>query len=654
MSRLLKANHMQKKFIILLLTLTTAVCTLGQNAYYDALGIRNILDSNKHFGPNQFGVLAKYYPGQNANQIAAALATNPFLKNYFDPSSAASVEEGLAGRTLNRIGGINVTTIADGLAKFLVERVKEELSVAFFNQFKEDMQDERYSDLHILFPQTKMVLETIDEKIYQFSAYLTELRDAFIVDLENLPYNCPILIDQPKYDEFFAKRPIYKTLLRLGSITAELLLKKDAITHPGVIIDSVLKPDHYFNLARTSSSLDTNLNGSIKALQLISGSIRSLDTSRYWLPTDSLTLVLNDPIAFDLYLGMLYAKANADKIIFSGNRNFSAILAGMQTTLTTVRQSIFNISLYVRSIDQNFKRIKEIKAGISKDSLYRYYYALYTSTIDFLGNGLQLTKNWNSGINVAVEKYVNIFKDFGEVYVSVNQKKYGLAILSVIKLADNIFDSAYLVSKSKIGLHKVLTKLSLYGTFIAEVAKAETSDEVKEILDRTVLPTGSSFIKKHSRFNIALNAYTGLYYGQQRQSTDKQFVSVAGVYAPVGISASWGISGRKRESRSWSISLFASAIDIGPLVAYRFSNYNDTLANDVTIRLSQIVSPGGHLIIGLPKLPISIGGGFNWSPLITRVEKESLTTQPNDKRPFRWQVFAAVDIPLFNFYNKPR
>jgi hypothetical protein len=207
--------------------------------------------------------------------------------------------------------------------------------------------------------------------------------------------------------------------------------------------------------------------------------------------------------------------------------------------------------------------------------------------------------------------------------------------------------------KKKRSYVKLIRKLNTYGTFIANVAKADNSDEVADIIDKTVLPTGSSYVKKHSVFNICLNAYTGLYYGQQRQATDQKFVSVAGVYAPLGIAVSWGFA-RLNRKPPWSLSIFASIIDVGSLVSYRFTHYNDTIANDVHVRLGQIVSPGGHLVIGLPKWPVSIGAGFNWAPLITKVEKNEITIQPNNKTPLRWEIFAAVDIPLLNFYNKPR
>jgi len=44
--------------------------------------------------------------------------------------------EFLSSLSLSSIGGLDVTNIADGLAKFLVKRTKQELTMAFFQNLK--------------------------------------------------------------------------------------------------------------------------------------------------------------------------------------------------------------------------------------------------------------------------------------------------------------------------------------------------------------------------------------------------------------------------------------------------------------------------------------------------------------------------------------
>ncbi len=81
--------------------------------------------------------------------------------------------------------GLNVTNFADGLAKFLIERGKQELSMAFFDKMKEEFK--KYPELKTLFPLTFEILEEIEN--HNILTLLQELRDAFAKDLLNGPSN---------------------------------------------------------------------------------------------------------------------------------------------------------------------------------------------------------------------------------------------------------------------------------------------------------------------------------------------------------------------------------------------------------------------------------------------------------------------------------
>jgi len=60
------------------------------------------------------------------------------------------------------IGNFDVTNIADGLAKFLVGRVKQELSTSFFEKFKENLDSNE--QIQILFPVSYNALKAIDKE----------------------------------------------------------------------------------------------------------------------------------------------------------------------------------------------------------------------------------------------------------------------------------------------------------------------------------------------------------------------------------------------------------------------------------------------------------------------------------------------------------
>jgi len=662
---------LSKLFICIFLVGALSLKLFSQNAYSDALKLKKEL-TDSTFSSEGAMVLLKYISvskdiDNKQDSIRAlndSLKKNPFLQHY----KIGGVQQGalgVFGMFAKELANTDVTTIADGFAKFLVNRTKEELSIAFFNEFKEVLNDPRYEDLRILFPATTSILNLIDKNIYQFSMYLTNLRDAFGVDLSNLPESFSFVIHQPKYQHFFDE-PGHRALLHIfegAAQTGSLIIynknQADSLQNAGNIIEG-LNPDLFF---RTQDGLDKDINGSLKTLKLISYSFKSVDPSRtkqYWTSSDSAFMVLRDETTFKLYMGLLYEQADS---IFFSHDNLQSILreVAVRPGLDSVRSSIFNFYIQLEGYnhlagvydDLNARKVPRDSLSEIKDSSYLLLYGLINSSLNIIESGMLLPGHWSKNIDKTLPAYISAFKSINQVYLYCNQKRYILAITALVDACDQVLQEAFKSTPKNGKWVKFIHYLNLYGTFITQVATAKSSDEVADIIDKTVLPTGSSYVKKHAVFNISLNAYTGLYYGQQRQATDEKFVSVAGVYAPLGIAASWGIP-RANRKPPWSLSLFASIIDVGSIVSYRFTHYNDTIANDVHVRLGQIVSPGGHLVIGLPKWPVSIGGGFNWAPLITKVEKDEVTVQPNNKTPLRWEIFAAVDIPLLHFYNKPR
>ena len=616
-------------------------------------------------------ILAKYFTAINgANSGNSAKVTDEIQKNpFFSAFSVLGITHGAGGgakflnlkSVLASVGGLDVTTIADGLAKFLVDRTKEELSIAFFNQLKQDFDDKKYATLQTLFPRTHHQLDLIGDKIYQFSSYLTDLRNAFTADLQDLIITIPYVLQLPEFQQYFAKRPWIGGVIQAGFFVASELLKRnpdstDSIRHVANIIDSLNDRADIFFPPRLNS-IGTTINGAIKTLHLLSFSLRSTDFTRAWISSNDFFSLINDDITFRIYLGLLYQNAKMENIIFNNDYPLTKIFDTIATNLKDVQQvkeALSNLMLQMNLFDEDIKTLDTMNQNNSQR--ISYYYALFNTSADLFLNGMSFIKTVTNGIGLSlpfvsdIDDYSNGFHDINSIYLAVRQKRFAQAVSATADFFTVILK--YDSGKEK-QIARLIQKLSTYGTFMANVANAETSDEVDSIITQTVLPAGSSYIKKHSVCNVALQAYTGIYAGSQQQATDAKYVGAAGLFAPVGIAASWGFARKgKMPKNPGSFSLFASIIDIGPLVSFRFTNYNDTIANDVQVRLAQIVSPGIHAVWGIPKLPLSLGVGCNWTPLLTDIEKEQTTVQT--KNGFRYQVFLAVDIPLLNFHNKPR
>ena len=181
---------------------------------------------------------------------------------------------------------------------------------------------------------------------------------------------------------------------------------------------------------------------------------------------------------------------------------------------------------------------------------------------------------------------------------------------------------------------------------MAAVAQAKNSDEVESAIEAFALPAGSSRIKREACFNVALNAYCGLFYGGENiKGLDKGYKSTFGVTAPIGISISCG----KAFNGHWSNSLFLSFVDLGAITAFRFQ---DSETESVPkIELKDIVSPGIFYSLGIPKSPISINLGYQIGPLLRKVKP---TVNSYESSYSRISVSVVVDIPLLNLYTKSK
>jgi hypothetical protein len=211
------------------------------------------------------------------------------------------------------------------------------------------------------------------------------------------------------------------------------------------------------------------------------------------------------------------------------------------------------------------------------------------------------------------------------------------------------------VAEQKINSGKTYDFIFKYGSFMATIVQAKTSDDVANAIEAAALPSGSSRVKRETSFNVALNAYVGVYGGyEQIQGYDTSgfTLNTYGVTAPVGISISRGHSvffiGTGKSG--WSTSVFISVIDIGAVASFRFKD--DSTSQVPTIHLQDIISPGLFLSIGIPKCPVSVNFGVQMGPNLRKVS--STANDYSNHVYFRYSMSLVVDIPIFNFYSKSK
>ena len=195
---------------------------------------------------------------------------------------------------------------------------------------------------------------------------------------------------------------------------------------------------------------------------------------------------------------------------------------------------------------------------------------------------------------------------------------------------------------------------SRYGTLIGNVANAQSSDEVKAAIEASVLPVGSSRIKRYAKFSIGLNAFVGAYYGNAyyKDSNGLNNINSFGITAPIGISMVWGT--RNFIGKSNAIGLNIQLIDLGSLVNFYYTKGDGAqLPAGTKIQLGDILAPGATVSYSLFNSPFSIMGGVQYVPNLSRMPEIS-TNNEFRALTWRWHVGLTIDIPLFMIKTNPR
>lgn len=201
-------------------------------------------------------------------------------------------------------------------------------------------------------------------------------------------------------------------------------------------------------------------------------------------------------------------------------------------------------------------------------------------------------------------------------------------------------------------------KLFRYGTFMADVAKANTSNEFETAINSIALPVGSSQIKRNRASSLELGAYFGAALSRERLVLPpgisapelEEDAFGAALFVPVGFSYSRNIGGSK------SITLFGSLLDLGALTAFRLESRNNDVDGATVERLPQfrpanVIAPGLHLMYNFPKSPFTLGFGVQDGPSVRKFTLAG-QNQVRDARSTRAMLTLSVDVPIFRFFNK--
>lgn len=540
------------------------------------------------------------------------------------------INSGTAG--VGSASGVNFTTkIIDGTASLIAGKIKRELSISFYEKMTSKLQKEYDYNFNghpikisfqELFPNAATLINT--KQTFEVPAFGTTWIAAFKTDLNQLPFSLmSIFENDPNFmkddlgryaamifdglDEIYTGNNVYSTIEKLST-------KYEAIENHNL--------DYQINLlyliAKNSQNTSNEANKSSKTS---AHTILNSKSKRYFVG-----LFYQDGLQIGLQQNNRFVINDENYI------KYYELIKDVQFSLNKLNALTEETGKTATSENQNFTKYANHFTEILH-SLFEFDFNLTKKQTNENPNATFFNSDY-------AQKYVPVSKSLVNFYISLSQENYGSSVLASINFLNYL-------SNDKNNF-KVIRDLTFYGSFLADmvVASKDKNANLGEIIERYAMPVTSYRVKRYYKSSVELSAYPGINFGYEFSNSKSP---IFGISAPIGFSFSWR-SKKTDDIYAPSHTLFVSAIDIGAPVSYRLL---DDAANGLpeNIKWEQVFSPGLYYLYGFKNTPLSLSFGIQYTPLLRKIEAESIVKNENV---FKAGISLVVDLPLFSLYKNSK
>ena len=581
---------------------------------------------------------------------------NPGSEPYFPPGFAID-EDGMIPGIPADYPPVNITTkIVDATAQFLVDRVKEELLLAFFDRFLAQIDES--TELTSLMPNTYFLLKNND--VFKVPSMGEVWMTAFEEDLNSIPQNFHLMVQtNPDYLEL-KNKPELQLFMMAGFIF-------DKIQDESNLVEIVA------SLYEEFEDSDTQLIQMLGVVGLIRENLIANDNSEKLVSREDFQDVFEENEEAPLYFSALIYQQ--ERKLFNGIK-----VTQLNTQLVLGDLIKTNFVDFTKMTGKFLTRMKKLERSKSefddkkylKDSDKEKYneavLGFATSVFEFLDYSIELAYFSNPEFYFS-SPYFTTYRPIAQktiLTIEAGQKKdYGKLMIYSMQMMEPLVQARIdhlerklieegsdkkIKQEIKI-LRGVVKNFMYYGGFMVDVLSASSTQDIKGIINKYAAPVGSYRVKRQSQFSVSLSSYPGLYGGWETTNAGSENESfVTGVTAPIGLSLNWGNSFYGMRAKGHSFSLYAPIVDIGAAFSYRWSN-SDGEGFPEEIKWEQIISPGVHAVWGIGNTPMALMIGAQYTPLLRKITDQNNELQPNA---WRFGATISVDIPIFHFYRSNR
>lgn len=513
------------------------------------------------------------------------------------------------------------TVVLDALAKTIAQRFEDEINTQAVSKLKDYLGSPDLKPLALLLPETHRFLANID--VRRYSSFLVSLRDVLEKDLMHLSENYVLSLEYIADSESTPAetRQAICQILLLNEFTTALLRTNDLTSAIALLSTS----RHLVSSGNEINSLISVANRSAELL-MTSEPRGFVDLTSYFQNSD-----MSISRFYANYIAGIWLEENRmalESITLKGSGNSHRTLYSVIDAAATEADyalafvtKLISLATDLRSLPQKLETLNTLRSmrQLTPADLQPVLETLQHSATTLLS--LQAVLCDDTKVAAISSKYQQAINDIFDISSAVSSGNYGLAVAKVL----NLLRETEIKKETYERIYDVLT-------FAANASSAKNSDELSSALEAFFLPAGSYWIKRMEPWTVGLQTYTGAAWSNG---------GGWGLGSPLGMNISYCIA------ENWSISLFASVIDLGPLVNYRIQQPEGDIPD---MSWSDVIAPGGYAVLGLPCF-VSLGVGSQLSPYLESIEEEAKILRVT--RAWRFQMFLAVDIPLMNLFVSP-
>lgn len=671
-------------------------------AYYDA---KNLSELSKKDFQKCLEILSAYSEVElTSANYKTELSSNKFLLDLVKQmeetkskgTESANIDFGnISSAVSSFMTGTDITPYVQAIADFLRDRMKQEITLAFIDRMKQML--DTVPELKYMLPNTYNTFTNTDPFLIPTMGQM--YKESFLKDIENSVFNFETMVYS--LDKYKDIRNDQSFTIFISSYRAVDMFGKGF--HIPDVLDDL--DSRYGKNDADATSANYSYNRSLRIMRLLSNGLRNNDTTHSYISTRNLSSLSISEM--NIFMGLIY---QSDKKVFD-NFTFTTQIDGCSNltnlllkNLNSFKLTLKDLLILSQGVDERIQAIEKIHkidtldAEKKQQQIAEYYLRNCDILNDILDFGLSLSYFRDRSQYLTTEYYTQwrpVIKHAIDIGKSIPDKNYGAiatsSIQGITKIVENLAkdqekDLAATASIStthatRVALRKELNslttikkfpeKLSFFYNFITDMANADSSINIKKILDKYSDPVGSYKIKRQSFLSVSLNAYPGFYSGmgflKVPKNAPENNTYLNGITAPIGLSFNWsinhssksynkattiGVSKNKSKpflnKTGWSHTVFVGIIDIGAALNFRFNN--DSVSVPTAVTTIQIFSPGLFYVLGVKKIPLSISVGAQFMPQLREITEQETRIEATP------MIFVGgsltIDIPIFHFMRK--